>query len=98
MKKSIAVVMASFFMMAGFQAFGQQDQHPQQQTKEKPDKTKNEVVMKNNRNQGMGSRDTLNSKNINSSEKTTVKSNTAKPHDASKKKTTKKVKKQSSNS
>lgn len=96
MKKLLAICLGSFFMMAGVQVFGQQDQHPQQQTKEKSDKTKNEVVVKNNRNQGMGTRDTLNNKGVNSTDKTTVKSNTGKQHDADKKKktTTRKVKKQ----
>lgn len=83
-------------MLAAVQAYGQQDQRPEQQTKEKSDKTKNEVVVKNNKNQGMGTRDTLNNKEVNTTEKTSVRSNTGKQHDADKKKktTTRKVKKE----
>lgn len=77
-------------MLAGTQIFAQQTQ---QGNKEKSDKTKKEVVVKDNKNKGMGTRDTINHKTDKTSKTTTVKK-TEKKNDGNKQvKTTKKVSK-----
>lgn len=74
-------------MLTGTQIFAQ----TQQGNKAKSDKTKKEVVVKENKNKGMGTRDTINNKTNNTSKSTTVKK-TEKKNDGKKQvKTTKKV-------
>jgi hypothetical protein len=75
MKKSFAVFLAACFLAAGTQVFGQQSNQLQQGPQSK---TKKEVVVKDNKNKGMGSRDTISSKQDNQNKSTTVKKKTEK--------------------